>query len=59
MAASCLRLAKRADNAADSAFLLDLAFRWHMLAQGTILDLPTAHDIAQALDRGTSLRSRH
>ena len=57
MAADCLQLAKRAVTPADTAFLLDLAFRWQMLAQGTISDLQEASRIAFRLDDGPSSAS--
>jgi hypothetical protein len=38
MAAECLRRAKRAGNIDDTAFLLELAYRWHMLAQDVVPD---------------------
>jgi hypothetical protein len=54
MAAECLQLAKRTSAPADSAFLLDLAFRWHMLAQNMSVDLQKAEDAAPRPDGGSS-----
>jgi hypothetical protein len=45
-AAACLEHAKLAANPSDSAFLLDLAFRWHMLAKGAVIDFSTVKNAA-------------
>ena len=50
MAAECLQRAKQAASLCDSAFLLDLAFRWQMLAQGAVLNRQTVTDFASRQD---------
>jgi hypothetical protein len=58
MAAECLLQSKRAENVADAAFLLDLAYRWHMLAQGIVTPNGSRLTLPEPLSSHTDLASQ-